>query len=92
MAQDSQTGYRAVRRRAPISERPAAGSRDPRVFSHCANSEVTSMSVIHEGVSARVCAGLDWAKDDHVVWTCQMVCVNTSMEVSSDDDGCYGIE
>ena len=23
---------------------------------------------------------------------CQMVCVNTSMEVSSDDDGCYGIE
>ena len=67
VAQDAQTGNRAVRRRAPISERPAAGSRDHRVFSHCSNSEVTTMSVNPEAAPTRVCAGLDWAKDDHVV-------------------------
>ena len=62
MAQDTQTGYRAVRQRAPISERPAAGSRDHRVAPHCCNSEETNMSVTPINGAARVCAGIDWAK------------------------------
>jgi hypothetical protein len=37
------------------------------VFSHCSNSEKTTMSVTPVAVSTRVCAGLDWAKDDHAV-------------------------
>ena len=67
MAQGAPTGYRAVRHRAPISERPAAVSRDHRVFSHCSNSEATTMSVTPQTVQARVCAGVDWAKDDHAI-------------------------
>src|ERR1700712_1450618 len=56
-----------MRQGAPISERPAAGSRDHRVFSHCSNSEVTTMSVSLQSTPGRVCAGVDWAKDDHAV-------------------------
>ena len=67
MAQDTPTGYRAERHRAPISERPAAVSRDQRVFPHCWNSEETMMIVAEEGTGARVCGGVDWAKDDHAV-------------------------
>jgi len=37
------------------------------VFSHCSNSEETTMSVTPDAVPTRVCAGLDWAKDDHAV-------------------------
>ena len=70
MAQDAPTGYRAVRHRAPISERPAAAPRDHRVSSHCANSEETTMSVTDptEPVERpRPTGGVDWAKDDHAV-------------------------
>ena len=67
MAQDPRTGYRAVRQRAPISERPAVGSRDHRVAPHCCHSEEPTMSVTVDDMSARVCAGVDWAKDDHAV-------------------------
>src|SRR5664279_288177 len=59
--------YRAERRRAPISERPAAVSRDQRVFPHCCNSEETTMIVAEEPTGARVCGGVDWAKDDNAV-------------------------
>jgi len=37
------------------------------VFSHCSNSEELTMSLPPEPIGPRVCAGLDWAKDDHVV-------------------------
>ena len=61
MAQDAPTGYRAVRHRAPISERPAAASRDHRVSSHCANSEETTMSVADPQPVARpIVAAAGW--------------------------------
>jgi len=37
------------------------------VFSHCSNSEETTMSVTPEAIPARACAGVDWAKDDHAI-------------------------
>jgi hypothetical protein len=70
VAQDAPTGYRAVRQRTPISERPAAASRDHRVSSHCCNSEETTMSVTDTGSGVelpRPTAGVDWAQDDHAV-------------------------
>ena len=39
VAQDVPTGYRAERRRAPISEQPADTSWDHRVLSHCCSEE-----------------------------------------------------
>lgn len=66
MAQDAQTGYRAERQRAPISERPAAASRDHRVFPHCCNSEETTIIVAEEQVT-HLSAGVDWASQDHAV-------------------------
>src|SRR4051794_19772875 len=60
-----------MRQRAPISEQSAAVSRDHRVFSHCSNSEETTMSLTptppQTRVEPRVCAGIDWASLDHAV-------------------------
>jgi len=67
VAQDTQTGYRAERQRAPISERPAVVSRDQRMFPHCCNSEDTTVIVSEEPTGTRLCAGVDWAKDDQAV-------------------------
>jgi len=67
LAQDAQTGYRAERQRAPISERPAVASRDHRVFPHCCNSEETTIIVAEEQANVRLSAGVDWASEDHAV-------------------------
>ena len=68
MAQDAPTGYRAVRHRAPISERPAAASRDHRVSSHCVQQRGDNDECHRSDPSrARPTGGVDWAKDDHAV-------------------------
>ena len=46
------TGYRAMRQRAPISERPAVVSRDHRVSSHWYDSEETQVSMTSEPAGA----------------------------------------
>lgn len=35
--------------------------------SHCCNNQEITISVTLLDASARVCAGVDWAKDDHAV-------------------------
>ena len=37
------------------------------MFPHCSNSEDTIMIVTEVPTGARLCAGVDWAKDDHAV-------------------------
>ena len=67
VAQDIQTGYRAMRReRQPMSHRPRCPGTTGCSLT-AANSEEPLMSMSAEPATSRPCAGIDWSNNDHAV-------------------------